>query len=132
MTRWSETYVPTLREDPADAEALVTTIGRIRRGMTAIVITPSLDRDWIKALATLRSRGVASVVILLDVPAFERHERDERGRGADKASVADASALAEESASAQQLRALRHALAEYDIPVFLVGPTTPLAAVLAT
>jgi uncharacterized protein (DUF58 family) len=113
------------------AEALVTTIGRIRRGMTAIVITPSLDRDWIKALATLRSRGVASVAILLDVPAFERQEREERGRDAGKTPGDDATDSTAEPTSAQQLRALRHALAEFDIPVFVVGPTTPLAAALA-
>jgi uncharacterized protein (DUF58 family) len=111
------------------AEALVTSIGRIRRGMTAIVITPSLDRAWIKALATLRTRGVTSVVILLDIPEFERQERAERaaGSGAWPADPADTSA---ESSSAQQLRALRHALAEFDIRVHLVGPTTPLAGAL--
>jgi uncharacterized protein (DUF58 family) len=110
------------------AEALVTTIGRIRRGMTAIVITASLDREWIKALSTLRSRGVTSVVILLDIPEFEKDERAERARAAGVA-AAELDVTADGS-SAQQLRALRHALAEFDIRVHLVGPRTPLAGAL--
>ena len=40
--------------------------------MTAVVITASLDRDWVRALAALRARGVAAVVVSLDAPAFER------------------------------------------------------------
>jgi uncharacterized protein (DUF58 family) len=110
------------------AEALVTSIGRIRRGMTAIVITASLDREWIKALSTLRTRGVTSVVILLDVPEFEKDERIERARVAGL--TAAAPEASSEPSSAQQLRALRHALAEFDIRVHLVGPTTPLAGAL--
>ena len=65
--------------------------------MTAVVITASLDRGWVKPLATLRSRGVACVVVSLDVPAFERRparagsaarpvprRRRRRGRGDDR------------------------------------------------
>src|SRR5215218_8524108 len=56
------------------AEALVSSVSRIRRGMTAIVVTASTNRDWIKPLASLKSRGIACVAITLDVPAFEAHE----------------------------------------------------------
>ena len=112
------------------AEALVTSIARIRRGMTAVVITAALDRGWIKALSTLRSRGVTSVVILLDVPEFEKAERIERARAAGVPATEPESGSGGEPSSAQQLRALRHALAEFDIRVHVVGPTTPLAAAL--
>jgi len=96
--------------------------------MTAVVVTASLDREWIKPLATLRSRGVACVVISMDVPAFERYAHDERhphdGSGADGTSP--------ESTTAPQWRALRYALAEFDIPVYRVGPGEPLAKALAS
>src|SRR5215217_5195388 len=68
-------------------EALVATVPRIRRGMTAVVITASLDRSWVKPLATLRSRGVACVVIAMDIPAFERREQEEAGRKAGLAAI---------------------------------------------
>jgi uncharacterized protein (DUF58 family) len=112
------------------AEALVASVQRIRRGMTAVVITASLDRDWVKPLAALRSRGVACVVISLDIPAFERREQEEAARKG--GSLAAEVPLAEATSTAQQWRALRHALAEFDIAVYRVGPTTPLAEVLAT
>jgi uncharacterized protein (DUF58 family) len=112
------------------AEALVASVQRIRRGMTAVVITASLDRDWVKPLAALRSRGVACVVISLDIPAFERREQEEAARKG--GSLAAEAPLAEATATAQQWRALRHALAEFDIAVYRVGPTTPLAEALAS
>ena len=112
------------------AEALVASVQRIRRGMTAVVITASLDRDWVKPLAALRSRGVACVVISLDIPAFERREQEEAARKG--GSLAAEAPLAEATSTAQQWRALRHALAEFDIGVYRVGPTTPLAEALAS
>jgi len=112
------------------AEALVASVQRIRRGMTAVVITASLDRDWVKPLAALRSRGVACVVISLDIPAFERREQEEAARKA--GSLAAEAPLAEATSTAQQWRALRHALAEFDIAVYRVGPTTPLSEALAS
>ena len=112
------------------AEALVASVQRIRRGMTAVVITASLDRDWVKPLAALRSRGVACVVISLDIPAFERREQEEAARKG--GSLAAEAPLAEATSTAQQWRALRHALAEFDIAVYRVGPTTPLAEALAS
>jgi hypothetical protein len=112
------------------AEALVASVQRIRRGMTAVVITASLDRDWVKPLAALRSRGVACVVISLDIPAFERREQEEAARKG--GSLAAEVPLVEATSTAQQWRALRHALAEFDIAVYRVGPTTPLSEALAS
>ena len=111
------------------AEALVTSVPRIRRGMTCVVITSSLDRGWVKPLAALRSRGVACVVVAMDMPAFERRDQEETARKAGAA--ADDAPLPGPSAIAPEWRALRHALAEFDIPVYRVGPTVPLAEALA-
>jgi uncharacterized protein (DUF58 family) len=112
------------------SEALVASVPRIRRGMTAVVITASLDRGWVKPLAALRSRGVACVVVSLDVPAFERREQEDAARRA--GTGADDSPLPQPSATAQEWRALRHALAEFDITVYRAGPAVPLSEALAT
>ncbi len=111
------------------SEAIVGSVQRIRRGMTAVVITASLDRDWVKPLSSLRSRGVACVVVSLDVPAFERRVQEEAARRA--GSLAAEAPLPQPTPTAQQWRALRHSLAEFDIAVYRVGPTTPLAETLA-
>jgi uncharacterized protein (DUF58 family) len=118
------------------AEALVGSVSRIRRGMTAIVVTASMERDWIKPLASLRTRGIACVAITMDIPAFEAHERaqvEHRARGREgRPAEWTPTPEDEDGPSAQAYRALRHALAEYDITVYRVGPTSRLAAALAS
>ena len=52
-------------------EALLTGLTRLRRGMTAIVITASQDPSFVRPLAALRARGIGAVVISLDAPAYE-------------------------------------------------------------
>lgn len=54
------------------AETLITSVGRLRRGMTAVVITASLDPSWVRPLAALRARGVACVVVAVDALAYAR------------------------------------------------------------
>ncbi len=95
-------------------EALVAGIGRLRRGMTAVVVTATQDPAFVRPLATLRSRGVGVVVVSLDQTLF-----------------APASDPAEGEALRQRARALRHALAEYELPVYAVGPGRRLGEVLA-
>jgi uncharacterized protein (DUF58 family) len=97
------------------AESLITNVGRLRRGMTAIVVTATHDLDFIRPLASLRSRGIGAVVILLDAAAF-----DPEPAGSPAA-----------EAQHQRSRAIRHALAEYELPTFLVGPNQPLSEALA-
>ena len=118
-------------------EAVLASLPRIRRGMTVVVITPSLDRGWVKPLSALQSRGIACVAVTLDVPAFERRARDLAARDPDAGASAATESLgvlegAEPQPSVQQARALRHALAEFDLKVYVVGPTTPLAEALAS
>ncbi len=96
------------------AEALVTGVSRLRRGMTAIVVTSTPDTAFIRPLATLRSRGISSVVVLLDQAAFEP-DGDEARRDVQQ----------------QRFRAVRHSLAEYEIPTFIIQPGQDLAAALA-
>jgi hypothetical protein len=135
-------------------ETLVSSMGRIRRGMTVVVITPSLERDWLKPLANLRTRGVGSVVVTFDVAAFDRFRRERRDP-VDPRGLADAlgswaapvppasprspvSPRAPTSAAdrdldglrAQRFRAVHHGLAEYDIRYHTVVPGRPLAELL--
>jgi uncharacterized protein (DUF58 family) len=110
------------------SEVLVQTVQRIRRGMTAVVITPSLDRDWVKPLATLRSRGVACVVVSFDVAEFEHHATEEEPRLHRLPSAAADPAA--DAARAQRVRALRHALSEFEVKVYTVRPVQPLGEAL--
>ncbi len=96
------------------AEGLITGLNRLRRGMTAIVITASTDPGFIRPLATLRGRGISAVVVLLDQAAFAPNP-DAMGA----------------ELQHQRVRAVRHALAEFELPTFVVGPDRPLAEALA-
>jgi uncharacterized protein (DUF58 family) len=96
------------------AEALVTGVSRLRRGMTAIIVTSTPDTAFIRPLASLRSRGISSVVVLLDQAAFEPDPDEARLE-----------------AQHQRFRAVRHALAEYEIPTFVIRPGQDLAEALA-
>ncbi len=109
-------------------ETLIGSVGRLRRGMTAVVITASQDSAWVRPLAALRARGVACVVVLIDAAAYTA------------ASAATASAHGrppvvrtdgDAEQDAKRARALRHALAEYELRSFAVTPGRPLGEVLA-
>jgi uncharacterized protein (DUF58 family) len=77
------------------AEVLAATASQLRRGMTLCIVTGATDRAWVRALAPLRRRGVAAIVMLLDRASYASSEPDERSQA--------------------ELAAVRHALAEYDI-----------------
>jgi uncharacterized protein (DUF58 family) len=111
------------------SEALVATVPRIRRGMTAVVISPSLERDWVKPLAALRNRGVGCVVVSFDIAEFERYFRDEELRSHGLPSAAPDPVA--EASRGQRVRALRHALSEFDVEVHAVLPARPLGEALA-
>jgi ABC-type polar amino acid transport system ATPase subunit len=95
--------------------------------MTAVVITPSLDPSWVRPLASLRTRGVACVVVTFDVGEYDRVARAATTAASGGQVVVDA---AEAEAAAKRARALRHALAEYELPFYVVTPGRPLGEVL--
>jgi uncharacterized protein (DUF58 family) len=104
------------------AETLISMVNRLRRGMTAVVITSSVDPAWVRPLANLRGRGVSCVAVIVDAAAYERATGSlEDGTGR---SVAD------DEATAKRARALRHALAEYELPSYVVVPGRPLGELL--
>jgi uncharacterized protein (DUF58 family) len=99
-------------------ELLLEGAARMRRGMIALVVTPSLDPSWVPPLATLRATGVAPIVCLVDPVAHLAAAAGNAHRGAD----VDAST----TAVAQATRAQVHVLAEHDVRVCLVRPDIPL------
>jgi uncharacterized protein (DUF58 family) len=109
------------------AESLVSSAGRIRRGMTAILITPSLDLGWIRPIAALRTRGITSVVVTLDAAAADQVERAERRQAGETVPEPDAAAVEQR---AQRARALRHGLAEYELRVHALSPGRSLSDAL--
>ena len=111
------------------AEGLSNGLLRLRRGMTAVIVSPSLDRAWVRPLASLRARGVACVVLSVDahaaaIAAGRRLPADPARSTApleqDVARVAQAAA-----------RALRHTLAEYDLRMHTLTHDRPLSEQLA-
>ena len=110
-------------------ETLLASVGRLRRGMTAVIITASLDPTWVRPLAALRARGVSCVVVTLDAEAYRRTEAEMRepSMGESPAPV-DPEAM---QVMAKRGRALRHALAEYELKVYSITPGRPLGEMLA-
>ena len=127
--RQYQKVMQTLAAVSADGERpltdlLVEGIGRLRRGMTVVVITPTLERDWVRPLSSLRGRGVTATTILLDAPAFAAQAR----RAAGQPEPGDDELAAQQRAA----RALRHALAEYDLTWHTILPLEPIGAQLIT
>ena len=107
-------------------ETLIACVGRLRRGMTAVIITASVDPSWVRPLAALRARGIGCVVVTLDAPP-SRRPRPRRA-----AATAGAGHRSRpRRADAQAARALRHALAEYELKYYAIPPDRPLGEVLA-
>jgi uncharacterized protein (DUF58 family) len=110
------------------AESLVAAAGRLRRGMTAIVITSSTDPAWVKPIAALRTRGIGSVVVTVDAAAADALSRIERQGQGETVPEPDA-AIADQRA--KRARALRHALAEYELRVHALTPGRSIAEALS-
>jgi uncharacterized protein (DUF58 family) len=98
-------------------ELLLMTLPQVRRGMTVVVVTPSLDPSWAGPLTGLRGRGVGVLACLIDPVAHDEQSRALRVEVLDDAGTSERS---------RDVRALRHALAEHDIPSLLVDPVHSL------
>ncbi len=101
-------------------QLLMEGLTRLRRGMTAVIVTPSLDRDWIRPLTTLRRRGISAAIFVIDPLAHEQETRRLRGL----AGVGQD----EREAHEREARALRYSLAEHDLPTYVIAPGEPLGA----
>ncbi|MGH2449816.1 MAG: DUF58 domain-containing protein [Candidatus Limnocylindria bacterium] len=63
------------------AETMVETLPRLRRGASCLLITPSLDRGWVRPASTLREAGISTQAVIVAPPA-ETDERDRARRHA--------------------------------------------------
>ncbi len=104
-------------------DVLIEGAARLRRGMTAVVITPSTDREWVRPLTTLRSRGVTSLVVVPDAVAFLGHGLRRHPPEADQTAL---------DSLRVNSRALAHALAEHDLLPTLLVPGPSLAEQMVT
>jgi uncharacterized protein (DUF58 family) len=109
-------------------EVLVSTASRLRRGMTAIVITPSLATSWVRPLATFRNRGIGCVAVTIAADAYDRHARELEARMSGRPPYEPDAATREQRA--KRVRALQHALAEFEMRTFTVVPERPLGEIL--
>jgi uncharacterized protein (DUF58 family) len=110
-------------------ETLIGTVGRLRRGMTAVIITASLESSWVRPLAALRTRGVSCVVVTVDAAAYARlATTPTKSTDGPTTTVGLEPAVDEEAA--KRSRALGHALAEYELKAFTVTPERPLGEIL--
>jgi len=109
-------------------ETLIATVGRLRRGMTAVIITPSLDPSWVRPLAALRARGVACVVLSLDAAAYDHAANPPP---ADTVEGGPVRPLEIDEETAKRARALRHAMAEYELTSYSITPGRALGEILA-
>ena len=62
------------------AEVMVETLPRIRRGASVVLITPSLDRAWVRPASTLRESSISTQAVL--VGSADTDERDRARRHA--------------------------------------------------
>jgi uncharacterized protein (DUF58 family) len=106
-------------------EALVAGLPLLRRGMSAVIVTPAAEPAWVRPLATLRPRGIGSQVLYLDPRGFLRYEVVAAGRSVDEPETA-----AELAELEQASRQVHHALAEFDVWTCPVPPGVPLGEVL--
>jgi uncharacterized protein (DUF58 family) len=96
------------------AEMLLEGNSRVRRGMIALAITPSLDPTWVPPLSALRATGVAPIACLID-PAT--HVVSPTGGAA--AGTGSPSGV---EGTEQARRALLHVLAEHDVHAHVIRP----------
>jgi uncharacterized protein (DUF58 family) len=108
-------------------ETLIASVGRMRRGMTAVVITASTDPSWIRPVASLRSRGIGCVVVLADATAYAAAEAQARAEATGEEVRRD---LAADETAAKRRRALNHAVAEYELKAHTIVPNRPLGELL--
>ncbi len=60
------------------AETLVETLPRLRRGASVVLVTPSLDRAWVRPASTLRESGISTQAVVIGTPDTDERDRARR------------------------------------------------------
>lgn len=66
--------------DLSIAETLIETTPRLRRGASCLIVTPSLDRQWVRPAGTLRESAIATQAVIVASP-LGSDDRDRARRG---------------------------------------------------
>ena len=67
--------------DLSIAETLIETTPRLRRGSSCLIVTPSLDRQWVRPAGTLREAAIATQAVIIGPPSSS-DDRDRARRHA--------------------------------------------------
>jgi uncharacterized protein (DUF58 family) len=106
------------------AEMLAEGAGRVRRGMVALLVTPSLDLSWVRPLAALRGVGATTIACLPDPLAH---------LSASLAATQQPPLIPSVRETLErQMRTLQHALAEHGIQSQVIHPGRPLGEQLVS
>src|SRR5213078_2890505 len=89
------------------AETLVETLPRLRRGSACVLITPSLDRGWVRPASTLREAAIATQAVIVS-PPLDLDERDRARRRAILGELAVAGVPAAHLAAGAPIEELFH------------------------
>jgi len=60
------------------AEVMVETLPRIRRGASVLLVTPSLDRAWVRPASTLRESAISTQAVLIGSEDTDERDRARR------------------------------------------------------
>ena len=60
------------------AEVMVETLPRLRRGAAVLLVTPSLDRAWVRPASTLREASISTQAVLIGSEDTDEHDRARR------------------------------------------------------
>jgi uncharacterized protein (DUF58 family) len=88
-------------------ETLVETLPRLRRGASCLLITPSLDRAWVRPASTLRETAISTQAVIIS-PPFDLDERDRARRRAILGELAVAGVPAAHLAAGAPIEELFH------------------------
>jgi hypothetical protein len=55
--------------DLSIAETLIETTPRLRRGSSCLIVTPSLDRQWVRPAGTLREAAISTQAVIIGPPS---------------------------------------------------------------
>src|SRR5439155_932176 len=108
-------------------ETLVETLPRLRRGASCLLITPSLDRAWVRPASTLRETAIATQAVIVS-PPFDLDERDRARRRAILGELAVAGVLAGTLPGNGQIRFMRAVLAGGTLGMLMITLSTTFAS----
>ena len=119
------------------AELLVEAGARVRRGTVVVILTPSLERDWVPLAGHLRERGTTVVACIVDPVAHAAASvgaiAPGSGRAAGGAAAAPAStASGWERTTDRDVWAIQRALQEHEVETHVLTSGSDLGSRIVT